>query len=65
MKNFVAIFWRGNPQLANGGYEKKKDFEARTFKAAERKMQKWLKDTQKHTVYGTFSFMRWEESYEA
>ena len=31
MKNFVAIFWRGNPQLANGGYEKKERFRSPYF----------------------------------
>ena len=34
MKNFVAYFWRGNPQLANGGYESKIEIRAKSKETA-------------------------------
>ena len=35
MKKFEAVFWRGNPQLANGGYETKRQFNAKSFEGAK------------------------------
>ena len=36
MKKFEAVFWRGNPQLANGGYETKRQFNAKSYEGAKR-----------------------------
>ena len=55
-KTYTAIFWRGNPQLQNGGYETKRTFEC----ANKREANKKLKEIEKHTVYGTMDFLRWE-----
>ena len=27
MKKYIATFWRGNPQMKNGGYETTRDIE--------------------------------------
>ena len=57
MKTYTAKFWRGNPQLKNGGY-----FTTRTYEAAnKREANKMVKDSIKHTVYGTFEFIEWVE----
>ena len=40
MKKFEAVFWRGNPQLANGGYETKRKFKATSYLVAKRKAKK-------------------------
>ena len=40
MKKFEAVFWRGNPQLANGGYETKRQFNAKSFEGAKRQAKK-------------------------
>jgi len=57
MKEFVAVFWRGNPQLKNGGYETERTIEAKTLKAAEKK----AKEIEKKVAYGSMSLLRVEE----
>ena len=39
MKQYKAIYWRSNPQLAAGGYETTRDIEARTIQSARKKAQ--------------------------
>lgn len=57
MKTYTAKFWRGNPQLKNGGYYTTRDFEVEN----KREANKMVKDAIKHTVYGTFDFIEWIE----
>ena len=56
MKEYDAIYWRGNPQLANGGYESKIRIRARTKENALKTAKKKEK-----CVYGTMTFLRLEE----
>lgn len=37
MKKFIATFWRGNPQLKNGGYETTRTIEAKNRSEAVKK----------------------------
>lgn len=41
MKYYQITFWRSNPQLANGGYERAKYCRAKTEEGAMRKADKW------------------------
>lgn len=58
MKKFKATFWRGNPQLTNGGYKTTRTIEAKTMKAAERKAKK----ISNNTVYGSMTLLKIEIS---
>jgi hypothetical protein len=40
MKIYIATFWRGNRQLADGGYETTRTIEANTEALAKKKAQK-------------------------
>ena len=51
MKKFTAVFWRGNPQLKNGGYETTRTIEARTLASARKKANS------KTCVYGTMKLL--------
>ena len=53
MKNFTAIFWRGNPQLKNGGYETIREIKARGKKSAEKKAREYERDCS----YGTMTLV--------
>ena len=37
MKNYIAKFWRSNPQLKNGGYETTRTIEAENTREARKK----------------------------
>ena len=39
-RTYIATFWRGNPQLKNGGYYTTKEFRAVSHKAAERQAER-------------------------
>lgn len=41
MKYYQITFWRSNPQLENGGYERAKYCRAKTELGAMRKADKW------------------------
>ena len=56
-KTWLATFWRGNPQLANGGYTTTRTYENMTRKQAERKVKQAINNT----VYGTFELISLEE----
>jgi len=56
MKKFEAVFWRGNPQLANGGYETKRTYNAKSLEGAKRQAKK-----EEKCLYGT---MELQEIYE-
>lgn len=49
MKKYIATFWRGNPQLKNGGYETTKEIEATTMSSAKKK----AREISEQTIYGT------------
>lgn len=53
MKKYMALFWRGNPQLGNGGYETYRTYEAKTMKQAERMARK----TEGNCAYGTMTLL--------
>ena len=57
MRKFKATFWRGNPQIKSGGYEKTEVFEARTAKSAERKAREYAKNC----AYGWMELLNIEE----
>lgn len=56
MKKFEAIFWRGNPQLPDGGYETKRQFNAKSYEGAKRQAKKHEK-----CLYGSMELL---ELYE-
>ena len=58
MKKFTAIYWRGNPQMKNGGYATSRTVEARTAKSAEKKARE-LADK---VVYGTMILLKVQEA---
>ena len=39
MKTYLAVYWRSNPQLKNGGYETTREIEAKTMPSARKKAQ--------------------------
>lgn len=55
-KTYTAIFWRGNPQLKNGGYETKRTFECANKREANKKVDEVIAAC----VYGSMDFLRWE-----
>lgn len=57
---YIATFWRGNPQLKNGGYYTTKEFQAVSHKTAERQAERYTKDT----VYGSLSLISVELKQE-
>lgn len=57
---YVATFWRGNPQLKNGGYYTTKEFQAVSHKAAERQAERYTKDMS----YGTLDLVSVELKQE-
>lgn len=58
MKKFTVTFWRTNPQLKNGGYEKTKTIEAKTENSAKKKAEKIANDC----VYGSMRVIDIEEN---
>lgn len=56
MKNFVATFWRGNPQLKNGGYETTRKIEAKTIASARKKAKEY-----EDCIYGSMTLLKIEE----
>lgn len=56
-KTWLATFWRGNPQLKEGGYTTTRTYENMTRKQAERKVKQAINNT----VYGTFELISLEE----
>ena len=52
MKKFEGVFWRGNPQLANGGYETKRQFNAKSYEGAKRQAKKHEK-----CLYGSMELL--------
>lgn len=61
MKKFKVTFWRGNPQLKNGGYEMTEIFRAKTEAGARRQARKWENDC----LYGSVTVQTIEEVKEA
>lgn len=57
---YVATFWRGNPQLKNGGYYTEKEFRAVSHKAAERQAERYIKNM----VYGSLNLISVELKQE-
>lgn len=59
-RTYIATFWRGNPQLKNGGYYTEKEFRAVSHKAAERQAERYTKNM----VYGSLSLISVELKQE-
>lgn len=59
-RTYVATFWRGNPQLKNGGYYTTKEFQAVSHKAAERQAERYTKGM----VYGSLDLVSVELKQE-
>ena len=57
---YIATFWRGNPQLKNGGYYTEKEFRAVSHKAAERQAKKYTYNM----VYGCLNLISVELKQE-
>ena len=55
-KTYTAIFWRGNPQLQNGGYETKRTFVCADMAEAWESVDAVCEGVR----YGTMDFLRWE-----
>ena len=60
MKKYIAKFWRGNPQSANGGYETTREIEARTIKSAEKKARGY----ENGCIYGSMTLLEVKEKNE-
>lgn len=56
MKTYKATFWRGNPQLANGGYEVTRTIEGPT----EAYARATANTMAKNTCYGTLTLRKIE-----
>lgn len=56
MKTYIATYWRGNPQLKNGGYETTRKIEAKTIASARKKAREKEK-----CLYGTMTLLKVEE----
>ncbi|MBQ8942476.1 MAG: hypothetical protein IJ062_11635 [Firmicutes bacterium] len=52
MKTYKATFWRGNPQLTNGGYETERIIEAKTIASARKKAREY-----ENCIYGTMTLI--------
>lgn len=59
-RTYIATFWRGNPQLKNDGYYTTKEFQAVSYKAAERQAEKYTKGM----AYGTLDLVSVELKQE-
>lgn len=59
MKTYLAVFWRGNPQLKNGGYETTREIKANTKESARKKARAYEKP-----VYGSMELMGLYEKLE-
>ena len=59
-RTYIATFWRGNPQLKNGGYYTTKEFQAMSHKAAERQAERYTKDM----IYGSLNLISVELKQE-
>ena len=59
-RTYIATFWRSNPQLKNGGYYTKEEFQAMSHKAAERQAERYTKDM----IYGRLNLIRVELKQE-
>lgn len=54
MNRYTATFWRGNPQLRNGGYQTTRTIEAKSITSARKK----ARDTyENECVYGTMTLI--------
>lgn len=53
MKNYVATYWRGNVQLASGGYETKTEIEAVSIASARKK----AREIASRCVYGSMTLL--------
>lgn len=56
MKKFEAKFWRGNPQIAGGGYETTRTIEAKTLASAKKKAREY-----ENCVYGSMTLLEIKE----
>ena len=59
MKKFTAKFWRGNPQIAGGGYETTRTIEAKTIASAKKKAREYT-----NCLYGTMTLLEITEQEE-
>ena len=53
MKKYIATFWRGNPQMKNGGYETTREIEAVSITSARKK----ARDIEDGCAYGSMSLL--------
>lgn len=53
MKQYIALFWRGNPQLAKGGYETYRTYEAKNLTQARKMANK----TERNCAYGSMELL--------
>jgi len=54
MNRYTAKFWRGNPQLKNGGYETTRTIEAKTITSARKKAREIYEDG---CIYGSMTLI--------
>lgn len=59
MKTYLAVFWRGNPQSKNGGYETTREIKAKTMESARKKARAYEKP-----IYGSMELMGIYEKME-
>lgn len=55
LKQYIAKFWRGNPQTSTGGYETTREVEAKDKREALKKAKEY-----EDCVYGTMTLMSLE-----
>lgn len=57
MKTYSVTFWRGNPQLANGGYETSRIMKAKT----ENGLRNQIKKIENAPGYGSMTYLNHKE----
>lgn len=56
-EKYIATFWRGNPQMKNGGYETTREIEAVSITSARKK----ARDIEDGCAYGSMSLLSIEK----
>lgn len=59
-RTYIATFWRGNPQLKNGGYYTTKEFQAVSLQGATKQAERYMKGM----IYGSLNLISVELKQE-
>lgn len=59
-RTYIATFWRGNPQLKNGGYYTTKEFQSVSLQGATKQAERYTKGM----IYGSLNLISVELKQE-